>query len=522
MASISTDKNGKMRIKFYDENKQQKSLRLGKLDKRSAAMLCEDVEEILAARKSGQPLHRVTADRIGKLGPQFRVKFERAGLLEPVAAAQPKMALAAFLGDYIDGREDLRVSTQDNLRQAQRALVEYFGADKPLDAITPGDADEFFVWLSTKRKRPLALNTAKRLCSRAKQFFRRALRKKLISENPFGDMKRLQVSGGGDRQRFISREVIAKVLAACPNSDWRLFVVLCRYGGMRPSEVCNLHWEHVDWEKQVIRVRCEKTEHHAGRGWREVPFFPEIVPHLQESRDVAPEGSDMVIHRYRSNRNLRKPFQDMLRKAGIEVWPKPFQNMRSTRATELARKHAMHVVCSWLGNTKAVADEHYLQVTPEDHLRAVTERDDAGGSRSAITHPSATGASGAKRGPKSGPAHTGMKRQQRHRANSPSETNAGIAALDAGCRSSAPRSTSAEGKPNSPSRIRTNQDSTAESPLAEADGPKTGPVGMERNPPAPRGVGSDLKALALQLAALSEADREALRAMLEAVQGERK
>jgi hypothetical protein len=45
---------------------------------------------------------------------------------------------------------------------------------------------------------------------------------------------------------------------------------------------------------------------------------------------------------------------------------------------------------------------------------------------------------------------------------------------------------------------------------------------MERNPPAPRGVGSDLKALALQLAALSEADREALRAMLEAVQGERK
>ena len=32
----------------------------------------------------------------------------------------------------------------------------------------------------------------------------------------------------------------------------------------------------------------------------------------------------------------------------------------------------MHVVCAWIGNTKAVAAKHYLQVT-EDHFRKATQ-----------------------------------------------------------------------------------------------------------------------------------------------------
>ena len=43
---------------------------------------------------------------------------------------------------------------------------------------------------------------------------------------------------------------------------------------------------------------------------------------------------------------------------------------RSTRETELVEQWPEHVVCAWIGNSKAVAREHYLQVTEEHFERA--------------------------------------------------------------------------------------------------------------------------------------------------------
>jgi hypothetical protein len=60
----------------------------------------------------------------------------------------------------------------------------------------------------------------------------------------------------------------------------------------------------------------------------------------------------------------------IIRRAGLTPWPKLFQNLRSTRETELAQHHPIHVVCAWLGNSPAVATKHYLQVRDEDFERA--------------------------------------------------------------------------------------------------------------------------------------------------------
>jgi hypothetical protein len=53
----------------------------------------------------------------------------------------------------------------------------------------------------------------------------------------------------------------------------------------------------------------------------------------------------------------------IIERAGLEPWPKLFQNLRSTRETELAEQFPIHVACSWIGNSKAVAAKHYLQTT---------------------------------------------------------------------------------------------------------------------------------------------------------------
>jgi integrase len=164
---------------------------------------------------------------------------------------------------------DVKQSTATVYRHTKRCLLEYFGRDKPLDQITPGNADDWRIWLTepVNEKNPkeggqgLADNTARRRCGFAKQFFRAAMRRRLISENPFGDMKGVSVVAKRDRDYFVTREEAAKVLDACPDAQWRLLFALSRYGGLRcPSEHLALTWGDVNWDRDRFTVRSPKTE----------------------------------------------------------------------------------------------------------------------------------------------------------------------------------------------------------------------------------------------------------------------
>ncbi len=52
---------------------------------------------------------------------------------------------------------------------------------------------------------------------------------------------------------------------------------------------------------------------------------------------------------------------------------KLWHNLRASRQTELCREHPEHVVCYWMGNSRSVAREHYLQVTDADIQRALKQ-----------------------------------------------------------------------------------------------------------------------------------------------------
>jgi integrase len=245
----------------------------------------------------------------------------------------------------------------------------------PLKAITRGDADDWRRWL----KRKHGENTVRRRCGRAKQFFRAAARKKLIAESPFGDMKDCKVNGNRERDYFVSLADAQKVLDACPDTQWRLLFALSRYGGLGcPSEHSGLRWADVDLAKGRMTVRSPKTEHHEGKESRVVPILPELRPYLDAAKTEAAKGEEYVVTipsvaAFRNggpNPNLGTRMQKIVRRAGVKVWPKLFQNLRATRQTELAQTFPEHVVCEWIGNSQAVAREHYLRVTDEDYAKA--------------------------------------------------------------------------------------------------------------------------------------------------------
>jgi len=366
MASISRDPNGRKRILFVAGDGSRKTIRLGKSSLKQAEAFKLKLEALIAGRITGS-IDNETARWVAGLPDDIHGKLVAAGL-GMARAATVSLTLGQFLNEYTQGRCDVKPNTQFVYGRTCKHLIEHFGPDKLLSEITTGDADAWRLYLV---KYGLAENTIRRTCGIARQFFRAACRRKLIADNPFIELK-VGVQGNKTREYYLSRQDAEKILEACPDKQWRLIFALARYGGLRtPSETLLLKWADVDWDKCRMLVHSPKTEHHPGGESRLVPIFPELYPHLMAAYDEAQPGTEYVITRYhKSGLNLRTQLMRILAKTGIKPWPKLFQNLRSTRETELVDQWPEHVACAWLGNTRAVARKHYLQVTDEHFQQA--------------------------------------------------------------------------------------------------------------------------------------------------------
>ena len=375
MASVLKDGGG-WRIRFYDGNGKRKQIRLAGINKATAEQIGRHVKVLNAAKTSNdRSLDRQTALWLADVGQTIHDKLAAAGLVEQRVSSN----LGDFIAGYIERRSDVEPGTVTNYHQVRLNLVAFFGYEKPLRDITERDAAEFRTWLETEEGQ--SENTLRRRCGRARQFFTAAIKAKLIEENPFDGMP-VSVGGSKDKARFITEAESQKILKACPDLQWRLIFSLCRYGGVRcPSEILALTWENILWDSQRIIVTAPKTKRYAGHETRVIPMFPELAGVLNEAYEMAFDRledksavvSGPVVTRYSSaSQNLRTTFDKIIKRAGLVPWPKPFQNLRATRETELMETYPSHVVVAWVGHSEAVARKHYLQVTDANFAKAAT------------------------------------------------------------------------------------------------------------------------------------------------------
>jgi len=372
MAGISKLGNGRRAIQFVGTDRKRRTIRLGKISQEDAEPIKRHVERLLMAKVTAQPLDRRTVAWIAELETPLLDKLARVGLL---AARELPIPLGPFLDSYTSQRNDVKPATKEVWGQVVRNLKGHFGEGRDLKSVTVADAEAFKAYLINEG---LSSTTVHKRLQFARAFFRAALKRKHIEENPFAEVSSKAVMGG-NRMRFVTREEIAKILAVA-SLDWRVIIGLARYGGLRcPSEVLSLRWQDVDWQAGRITVASPKTEHHEGKGSRVIPLFPELRGVLQEARAEAGTNDEYVVSGYREraltergwrNCNLRTQFERLIKRAGLKSWPRLFHNLRSSRETELAAEHPIHVVTAWLGNTPRIALKHYLQVTDGDFARA--------------------------------------------------------------------------------------------------------------------------------------------------------
>lgn len=374
MASVVNDGNGRRRVSFTGLDRKRRSLRLGKISEKRAHEIRRHVEVILSCAGSGTVLEQKTADWIGDLPDDWHSKLAAVGLVDPRQSAESRRipTVSELVDVYIAKQTRQKEATKTVWRRVKRHLVAYF-ADRPIDEISTGDAED---WMNYLLGIPLAEATVRRACGVARQFFGYAVRHKLIAENPFVAKEiKTAVRGNDAKFYFISAADAEKILDACPSQEWRVIFALSRWGGLRcPSEHLALKWGHVDWEHNRLIVESPKTAHHQGHERRVIPLFPELREQLDALYAEADPG-EFIITRYRdAGQNLRTTFEKIILRAGLKPWPKLFHNLRATRQTELADRFPAHVVSQWIGNSQAVAREHYLRTTDEHFSRAATEQ----------------------------------------------------------------------------------------------------------------------------------------------------
>jgi integrase len=364
MASVINDPNGRRRIQFVSPDGSRKTIRLGKIDRKTAEGVCRQVEHLLSARLSGQPIPRETAVWLRTIGDPLRDKLARVGLIESPDAIP---TLAQWCRDYLASRSDLAPATLCRMNDTARLLVEHFGTERRLDQVTASDA-EAFIHALEKRYAP---NTVRRVTGWCRQFFTAAVKSEVISRNPFQGLA-ATVRPNRSRSHYVTPEEIQALIEAAPDAEWRLILALCRYAGLRfPSEVMALRWGDVLWDRDRMNVANIKTRRKTGEAYRVVPIFAGLRPYLEDAFAVATPGQEFVITLWRKRHySMRKMLHQIAHRAGVKLWPKPFVNMRASCATDLVQRYPHYVVTQWLGHTREIAEAHYWQVTEGHYSQA--------------------------------------------------------------------------------------------------------------------------------------------------------
>src|SRR6185437_10966852 len=150
----------------------------------------------------------------------------------------------------------VKPGTRVTNEQTRDCLFEYFKATKNIRDIDNLDAEKWRQWMeaAAPEGKGLATATISKRVKTARRAFAKAVRWKMIAENPFDGVE----AGPQDNEEnahFIDRPTAQKVLDACPNAEWRLIFALSRYGGLRcPSEHFGLKWSDVDWGKGRVMI----------------------------------------------------------------------------------------------------------------------------------------------------------------------------------------------------------------------------------------------------------------------------
>ena len=373
MASVRRTKDNTIEIRFM-VGEDRRSYYPGKATDRQAEDIGKHLDRLAFCVENDELVPKHILQWLASLTDRQHAKLVSWELAQPRKKVERiSYPLSDWLDAYIKrGKRD--EATTKQLRHVRDNLLAFFESDRCITTIGKGDAEDFRIYLETKARKVakgkppagLGKNTVRRRIGRSREFFNLAVRREIIAVNPFAD-ESITVGNSPDRQFFVPADWIERCIKHAGCEDWRIMLAFARYAGMRSHETRMQRWSDIDIPNRKMIVRSTKTPPE-----RVCPIFPELLPHLMRAKEMAPEGAELVVSRYGPKNNVGETMKKIIKRAGLEQWPKMFQNLRATRETELIAVYPIKDVASWLGNSAPIAMKHYAMTMQSSFERAIT------------------------------------------------------------------------------------------------------------------------------------------------------
>ena len=378
MSSVNY-RNGRAEVRFYDHQGNRRSVALGAIPKRAAESAAGHIQGLVNSKIGGLQAYPENVEWACDQKPRVVDYLSGLGLIQPrmpetpvaIPAAPIAPTVEEWFDQFIKGRQG-SVGTKTVWTRSKNQAVKFFGKNKPIDSITTGEAITWFERMrngDSKGKGKLAEATARKMVGVARQVFKRALKFKHITENPFADDE-LKTTVGHRDKRYVDIAEIQELLKILPSAEWRAVVVFARFAGMRvQSELPLLKWSDVLWSENCFVVRVSPKT----KTTRRIPIFPEIRQALEDLLPITGESEYVLNVLRRKSKNWRTPLEKMMIRAGLEPWPALFNTMRASGETDIARTHGLQCAVQWVGNSVQIAMKHYVRATAEDFRKAANQ-----------------------------------------------------------------------------------------------------------------------------------------------------
>src|SRR5262249_52478492 len=142
MASLSSAPNGRRTIQFVAGDGKRRTIRLGKVPMKVAETIRTHVAHLAVGHWAETPVGGEAARWLAEIDDTLREKLAAVGLVSSRKKAG-KLFLVEFIKSYVATRSDVKPATKEVWRQGELGLVNFFGANRSLSSITPGDADRY-------------------------------------------------------------------------------------------------------------------------------------------------------------------------------------------------------------------------------------------------------------------------------------------------------------------------------------------------------------------------------------------
>jgi integrase len=347
MASLYPHKNSyRVDVRI---NGTKRTITLGPVNKSTARLAERHIASLESCANFGEsPTHE---DRrwLSTLSPKITARLARVGLIDGPHAEHAPRTLRAFvdsLPHLLAG--DVAPRTLELYTLAGHQLADVCG-DIPLSRITTDHALEFDRLLHARR---LAESTIRGYRRHAKTVLSRARRLGLLDANPFDGLPTASLPAPDETRHYIGHDEARRVMDHASDKIATL-ISLARYGAMRvPSETSLLRWGDINYEEGALIVPDKKRSRR-----RQVPLFAPLRARLAEINPGNLDPDRPVI-RCGVN-NLRRDLHQACRRAGLDPWPRPFQNLRASCETDLRRLAPAHIASAIVGHSRRVGDDHY-------------------------------------------------------------------------------------------------------------------------------------------------------------------